>query len=481
MAIKSRFTLHIPYASLPTYLFTSPSHPLPNAPILIDAKRPSTHYLSLSTYRSWSKRFAVGLLAVGLRPGDRVLVFSPNSIFYPAVFMGVVMAGGIFTGMNPGAGVREVVSQLGDSGARWVLAGREGLGVALEAVENVGGEAGKERVFVFDDEVRGEGEGNIKHWSSILAREKEGDAFTWEELNTQDQVDRPAALNYSSGTTGVPKGVMISHRNAVANTAQWIHMSELDPEMEEKRKRARWLGFLPMYHAMAQSLFILAAPKREIPVYISPKFDFIQMLEDIQRFKIDLLILVPPIAIALAKHPAARSGKYDLSSVTKIGCGAAPLGKEVIEAVQALWPPGIMRIQQGWGLTEATSSVLGTPPTSDSPAGSVGELQANCEAKVMNEDGTAEMPNGQRGEIWIRGPNIMKGYWRNLEATREVMVGDGWLKTGDIGFCDDRGSWWIVDRELIKIKGFQVAPAELEALLLEYPAVADAAVVGVTM
>jgi 4-coumarate--CoA ligase len=269
MAIKSRFALHIPHVSLPTYLFTSPQHPLSNAPILIDAKRPATHYLSLATYRSWSKRFAVGLLAAGLRPGDRVLLFSPNNIFYPVVFMGVVMAGGIFTGMSPGAGVREVVAQLGDSGARWVLTGREGLNVALEAVEKVGGEAGKERVFVFDDEVRGKGEGDIKHWSSLLATEKEGDAFIWEELSTQDQANRTAALNYSSGTTGAPKGVMISHRNIVANTAQWIYMVKLDPEAEEKRRKARWLGFLPMYHAMAQSLFILAAPKREIPVYIS--------------------------------------------------------------------------------------------------------------------------------------------------------------------------------------------------------------------
>jgi 4-coumarate--CoA ligase len=268
MPVKSRFALHIPNVSLPTYLFTSPTGPLSNVPILIDAKRPATHYLSFSTYRSWSKRLAVGLLAAGLQPGDRVLMFSPNSIFYPVVFMGVVMAGGIFTGMNPGAGIREVVSQLGDSGARWVLAGRERLGVALEAVEKVGGEAGRERVFVFDDEVRGEEEGDIKHWSSLLAPEKEGNAFMWEELSTREQADGPAVLNYSSGTTGMPKGVVISHRNFVANTAQWIHMANMDPEIEEKRKKSSWLGFLPMYHAMAQLLFVLAAPKRDIPVYI---------------------------------------------------------------------------------------------------------------------------------------------------------------------------------------------------------------------
>ncbi|KAH0537324.1 hypothetical protein FGG08_005878 [Glutinoglossum americanum] len=465
-------------------MFTSPSAPLPDTPLIISARQPATNFLSLSTYRSWSKRFAAGLLAAGLQPGDRLLLYSVNNIFFPVVVMGVVMAGGIFTGVNPGAVARELATQLGDSGARWVLAGREGLGVALEAVEKVG-EGGRERVFVFDDLFSGseKGEGGIKHWASLLATEQEGDAFAWEELSTREQVDRPAMLNYSSGTTGMPKGVLISHRNVVANAAQWIYMQKLDPDEEEKVKKANWLGFLPMYHTMAQSLYVTMAPKLGIPVYISAKFDFIQMLEDIQRFKVDMLILVPPIVVALVKHPAVRSGKYDLSSVTAIGSGAAPLGREIIAEVEALWPPGVMRVTQGWGLTEATCSVLGFHPLEQLEGSSVGELQPNCEAKVMSEDGTEELPRGQRGEIWIRGPTIMRGYWRNPEATKEAITEDGWLKTGDVGVCDERGRWYIVDRakELIKVKGFQVAPAELEALLLEHPAVADAGVVGVTI
>lgn len=285
-------------------------------------------------------------------------------------------------------------------------------------------------------------------------------------------------------------------------------MASLKEDFEGRNERARWLNFLPLYHAMSQAINITCALLRGVPVYIMPKFDFIQMLEYVQKYRITALTLVPPVVVALAKHPAVK--KYDLSSVEAAGCGAAPLGFEVSLEFNRLWPEGQINLTQGWGMTEyvsrgssfptsamrcmdrimlmtiisrATCSVLGWDATEKSTSNSVGELNPNCEAMIMSDDGISEItargPDA-RGELWIRAPNVMKGYWRNPQATAATKTADGWLKTGDIAYVDEAGKFFIVDRmkELIKVKGNQVAPAELEALLLDHPAVADAAVVG---
>jgi len=191
--------------------------------------------------------------------------------------------------------------------------------------------------------------------------------------------------------------------------------------------------------------------------------------------------LVPPIVVAIAKSPLTR--KYDLSSIRKVLSGAAPLGREQSLEFERIWPNGQVNLKQGWGMTEVTCGGLSWDPNMRSDSASVGELMANCEAKIMNDDGTAEVPRGEHGEIWIRGPNVMMGYWKNPKATAETLTPDRWLKSGDICYVDSRGYFNIVDRrkELIKVKGNQVAPAELEGVLLEHPAVSDAAVVGVTI
>ncbi|KAL2357169.1 putative 4-coumarate-CoA ligase [Cryomyces antarcticus] len=484
MPIKSRWTIPIPQVSLPTSLFTSPTEPLPTTPILIDAERPDEYSLSLSTYRLWSQRLAAGLQHAGLKPGDRVLLFSGNTLFFPVVLLGVIMAGGIFTGANPTYVARELAYQLKDSGALFLITVEGSLDTAMEATESIG--MSKDRVFVFDDgratfDRKAQGRGETRHWTHLLASEEEGRDFKWEELSTDEELNQTIALNYSSGTTGVPKGVEITHRNYVANTAQYTHMSSLLPDADETRKRARWLCFLPMYHAMAQTIFCVVGPVRGIPVYLMPKFDFLKMLEKVQKYRITDLTLVPPVVVALAKHPATK--KYDLSSVERVGSGAAPLGREVCAEVETLWPAGKINVKQGWGMTEATCSVCGWDPNEISESFSVGELNANCEAQIMTDDGLTEVPQGERGELWVRAPNIMKGYWNKPEATKETLTEDGWLKTGDVAYVDKYGKFFIVDRkkELIKVKGIQVAPAELEALLLDHPAIADAAVIGVTI
>ena len=353
MPVTSEYTIDLPVCSLPDLLFKSPTHPLPDSPpSFIDPERPDTHYLTAASHRLWSQRFALGLRRLGVRDGDRILLYSANDLFYPVVFMGTIMAGAIFTGSNPNYVAREVAYQLRDAGAFCLICAEDQLDTGLEAASQAG--LPKDRVFVFNNKIY-DGYGSdvkgCKYWGSILASPEDAKNYQWPRLNaSSDQPNTTLALNYSSGTTGVPKGVEITHRNYVANLLQYNHRASLDPDFPHKNARARWVCFLPMYHAMAQTIFVACAFLRGIPVYVMPKFDFIALLNYIQKFRITDFITVPPIAVALAKAEVVK--QFDLSSIETMGCGAAPLGSEISREVEALWPPGQINIKQGWGMTE---------------------------------------------------------------------------------------------------------------------------------
>jgi 4-coumarate--CoA ligase len=489
MVLKSRWAIDIPQVSLPTFLFDSPTAKLPTTPAFIDVREPEKRYLSLSDYRLYAQRLASGLLRSGIKPGDRVLLYSGNTLFFPTVILGVIMAGAIFTGANPTYVARELAYQLRDSEAKYLICAEGSLDTGLEAAKEVG--LRPEQIFIFDDGIASfEGRkiekqtpnGKVRHWTELWDSEEKGRAYHWPEFRTDEELDNIVALNYSSGTTGVAKGVMITHKNYVANCSQQIFVSSQHPDYEAKIKRQRQLCFLPMYHAMAQAVFCMNSMKQRVRVYMMPRFDFLEMLQCIEKFRITELILVPPIVIAMAKHPATKM--FDLSSIEGVGAGAAPLGREACDQLEKLWPEGQVNVKQGWGMTECTCAVTLFRPDRRSESFSVGELAPNCEAKIVqDEDGKVEAPQGERGEIWVKAPNVMKGYWRKPQATKETISPDGWLKTGDVAYVDEENNFFIVDRkkELIKVKGLQVAPAELEALLVDHPDVQDAAVIGVTM
>ena len=358
MPIKSKWTIPIPDMSLASLLFTSPTHPLSTTkPALIDADEP-TRYLTPHTYRLWSQRFAAGLLKHGFKPGDRLLLFSGNNIFFPVVFMGVVMAGGIFTGANPGFVARELAYQLKNSEAVFLLCASASLDIGLEAASQV--KLPKSGIFVFDDTLitngsREPSQGCL-HWSKLFASTDEGQSYHWNLCNTPEESGQTIALNYSSGTTGVPKGVEITHKNYVSNSLQVQYLFSLADNAESNLATENWLCFLPMYHAYAQTYFVVMGALQGVPVYVMPKFDFEKMLDHVQQFRITYLTLVPPIVVAMAKHPLVRQGKWDLSSIRVAGSGAAPLGKEVSEQFDSLWAgkPQKERItvRQGWGMTE---------------------------------------------------------------------------------------------------------------------------------
>ncbi|KAF2014930.1 acetyl-CoA synthetase-like protein [Aaosphaeria arxii CBS 175.79] len=489
MVLKSRWQIDIPQVSLPTFIFESPTAELPTTPHFISAKEPDKHFLSIADYRLYAQRFASGLLRSGLQQGDRVLLFSGNTLFFPSVVQGVIMAGGVFTGANPTYVARELAYQLKDSGARYLICAEGSLDTGIAAAKEAGLTA--DQVFVFDDGVATfEGRkvekksdlGTLRHWTALLDTEENGRRYAWPDLRTEEELDQVIALNYSSGTTGVAKGVMITHKNYVSNCMQQIFIAEQHPEYEARKKTQRGLCFLPMYHAMAQAVFTVNYAVVRSPTYIMPKFDFLEMLQYIQKYRITDLTLVPPVVVAMAKHPATK--KFDLSSVLNVGSGAAPLGREACEQLEALWPDGRVNVKQGWGMTEVTCAATTFSPAIRSDSFSVGELLPNVEAKiVLDDEGKVEAPQGERGEVWIRAPNRMKGYWKKPEATKETITPDGWLRTGDVAYVDEHQHFFIVDRkkELIKVKGLQVAPAELEALLLDHPDVQDAAVIGVTV
>jgi 4-coumarate--CoA ligase len=500
MVITSRWTEPIPSCSLQQWIFGSSQGALPSdQPLLIDADRPETHFLTKEGYRLLSKRVALGLIDAGLKPGDRVLLFSGNNLFFPSVFLGIIMAGGIFTGANPTYVARELAYQLSNSGASFMIANAGSLDTALQAAKEAG--LPQSRVYVFDSPANmpkserpspgtaGRVQG-IKHWTELLQGNL-ARAGKWDWTEPADPSTATCCLNYSSGTTGVPKGVEITHRAYIANGVGVVANAALAPDHDAALARSRGLCFLPLYHAYGQTYFIANLPQIGTPAYIMPGFDFEKMLQHIERFRVTSISAVPPILVALAKHPLAK--KYDLSSIETVGCGAAPLGKEVMDEVQArLWPaPGQVKIRQGWGMTEVTCTCMSWDPNVEGSVGAaVGELMPNCAARLVAADGSEITRPNVPGELWVTGPTLLKGYWRNEAATRDTVVagadGTRWLRTGDVAFVDRYGPgaiFSIVDRlkELIKVKGNQVAPAELEAVLLDNRDVADAAVVGVTI
>jgi len=504
MTINSRWTVPIPRCSLPQWIFGSACDPISDHHAFIDPENPDTNFLTFSNYRLLAKRVALGLLKAGLKRNDRVLIFSGNNLFFPSVFLGVLMAGGIVSGANPSFVARELAYQLKDSESSFLFVAEQSLKTALEAAAEVG--LPRDRIYVLGTTnttpasalpqtpspapgAKGGADG-ARHWTELVAGNlTQAGSWSWEEPANPEEAT--CCLNYSSGTTGVPKGVEISHHSYVANGVSVVHTTKLRPDFAEKQKTDRGLCFLPLYHAYGQTYFIANLPSLHIPVYIMPSFDFVKMLSYIQRFRITTLPVVPPIVVQLAKNPITKN--YDLSSLDGIGSGAAPLSREVCEEVERLFPGRDIWVRQGWGMTEVTCTALSWDPTSTvRGSAGVGEVYPNCRARLMSLDGKTPIEKAnERGELWVTGPTLMRRYWRKPEATAETIVVDAadgtrWLRTGDIAFIEEYkpgGIFHVVDRvkELIKVKGNQVAPAELEGILLENPDVADAAVVGVTI
>jgi acyl-CoA synthetase (AMP-forming)/AMP-acid ligase II len=417
---------------------------------LIDG--PSGRTLTYGQLAGGVRRVAAGLAARGFAKGDVFAIYSPNLPEYALAFYGVSAAGGINTTISPLYTTDELARQLVDARARFLLTVPPFLDKALEAA----GRSGVEEVFVL-----GEGDGATPFASLMEA----GDTPPRVEIDPAEDL---VALPYSSGTTGTSKGVMLTHRNLVANLCQGESVL-LAGEGE------RLIAVLPFFHIYGLLVLMCAAVSRGSTLVTMPRFDLEQFLGLLQEHRITRAYLAPPIVLALAKHPLVDN--YDLSSLQSIFSGAAPLAASLEQACAERLGCEVM---QGWGLTETSPVVTTNYNTPNGPRpGSVGVPLANTEMRVVDPATGADVSRGETGELLVRGPQVMKGYLNAPEATAAMLDPEGWLHTGDLGTIDEQAYVFIVDRvkELIKYKGLQVAPAELEAVLLSHPAVTDAAVV----
>ncbi|MET8172414.1 4-coumarate--CoA ligase family protein [Streptomyces clavifer] len=414
----------------------------------------SVTYAQLDTFH---RRIAAHLAGAGLRKGDVLALHSPNTIAYPAVFYGATRAGASVTTVHPLATAEEFAKQLKDCAARWIVTVSLFLDVARRAAELAGG---IQEIFVCD---QADGHTSVLDMLGSTAPEPE---------IVFDPAEDIAALPYSSGTTGTPKGVMLTHRSIGTNLEQLRPFIPMEPGHSI-------LAVLPFFHIYGLTALMNVPLRCGATVVVLPRFDLDQFLGAIQEHRITGLYVAPPIVLALAKHPAV--GTYDLSSLQYIVSAAAPLDAELAEACSTRL--GVPPVRQAYGMTELSPGTHVVPLDAENPPpGAVGKLLPGTEMRIASiEDPGTDLGIDTDGEILIRGPQVMKGYLGRPDATAAMIDSDGWVHTGDVGRVDADGWLFVVDRvkELIKYKGYQVAPAELEALLLTHESVADAAVIGV--
>ena len=404
------------------------------------------------------ERTAASLARLGIAKGDVCGIFAANAPEYLIAVLAIARLGAVVTTASPLYTKDDLRKQLVDAGARVLFTSTALAPTWREALEGTA----VEQVVTFDTPAAGPSPRKVLAFAELAAPAGTPPRIA---IDPGDLV----ALPYSSGTTGLPKGVMLTHRNLVANILQ------TDSAGHYRHGEDVTIAFLPFFHIYGLTAIALLGLWSGATFVVVPKFELEPYLDLVERHRPTLLHVVPPVVVALAKHPAVAS--RDFSSVRKLFSGAAPLGADVIE--QCTRRLGCV-LQQGYGLTETSpAAIITSEDPSEIKPGSVGMPVASTECRVVDPETGRDVAHGVDGEIWIRGPQVMRGYLHRPADTRAVLDEDGWFHSGDIGHADADGHFFIVDRlkELIKYKGLQVPPAELEAVLLSHPAVADAAVV----
>jgi 4-coumarate--CoA ligase len=417
--------------------------------VLVDG--PTRQGLTAGQVIDGIRQLAGGLAARGQGAGKVTALMAPNCPDYAIAFHGPLWAGGTVTTINPSYTAPEVAHQLRDSDATLLITVPAFLDTARRAAEGTG---------VTEIAVIGEAEGGQEGATPL-------GALMGPPLMSQTPVDvtrHIAVLPYSSGTTGLPKGVMLTHRNLVVNVDQTQAALQVGP--------GDWsVAFLPFFHIYGQTVLLNLFLASGGSLVTLPRFDLEMFLRLVAEYRTERVFCVPPVAVALAKHPMV--GQHDLSAVRLVFSGAAPLSDSLSAAVAERLG---CEVAQGYGMTEM-APVSHITPRGGARFGAAGLTAPNTECRIVDP---ATWLDADEGELWVRGPQVMAGYLNNPEATARTLTPEGWLKTGDLGGFDADGYLFIRDRvkELIKVKGFQVAPAEVEAALLTHPGVADAAVRG---
>ncbi|XP_068647478.1 4-coumarate--CoA ligase 2-like [Aristolochia californica] len=408
-----------------------------------------------------ARKVAAGLNRLGVEKGQVIMLLLPNSPEFVFAFMGASYRGAISTTANPFYTPAEIAKQVKASDAKVIVT----QGCYVDKVRELAEELGVKIVCV-DAPPPG-----CLHFSELTGANEAG--LPEVDISPDDVV----ALPYSSGTTGLPKGVMLTHCGQVTSVAQQVDGD--NPNLYFHSEDVI-LCVLPLFHIYSLNSVLFCGLRVGAAILIMHKFEIVTLMELVQKYKVTIAPIVPPIVLAIAKSPVVHN--YDLSSVRTVMSGAAPMGKDLEDTVRTKFPNA--KLGQGYGMTEAGPVLAMCLAFAKKPfeikSGSCGTVVRNAEMKIVDPDTGASLPRNQPGEICIRGSQIMKGYLNDPEATQATIDRDGWLHTGDIGYVDDDEELFIVDRlkEIIKYKGFQVAPAELEAMLITHPSIADAAVVS---
>ncbi|KAL6977722.1 4-coumarate--CoA ligase 1 [Sarracenia purpurea var. burkii] len=445
---------HLP---LHTYCFENISQ-FSSRPCVINGATGETY--TYADVELTARKVAAGLNKLGIQQGDVIMLLLHNSPEFAFAFLGASYRGAISTTANPFYTPAEIAKQAKASKAKLVIT----QACYVEKVTD----------FARENDVK-----------VMCTDSPPADCLNFLELTQSDENEVPAvkinpddvvALPYSSGTTGLPKGVMLTHKGLVTSVAQQVDGE--NPNLYFNSEDVV-LCVLPLFHIYSLNSVLLCALRVGAAILIMQKFEINALLELVHRYKVTIAPFVPPIVLAIAKSPVVDD--YDLSSIRTVMSGAAPMGKELEDTVRSKLPNA--KLGQGYGMTEAGPVLSMCLAFAKEPfeikSGSCGTVVRNAEMKIVDPDIGASLPRNQAGEICIRGDQIMKGYLNDPEATERTIDKEGWLHTGDIGYIDDDDELFIVDRlkELIKYKGFQVAPAELEAMLLAHPNLSDAAVV----
>ncbi|GKT48210.1 putative acyl-coenzyme A synthetase [Colletotrichum spaethianum] len=467
---RSPNTIDLPKVDLLTFLFDSPNERLRDGTILhADAADPSRSITKLGLVKTFKQLAHTLRHQYNINKGDVVQVIFTGHYMAPAVFYGIMAAGGSVAASTPSSSPPEIARQITLTESKMVICSPD-----LKALAAAGGTAAglpDDRILYIGDSH----EFRLFEAKSDKQVSLSGEELDWERVTDQTTLENTVGcFIYSSGTTGIPKAVKISHANMIAQT-----MLISTPTIEYYKTRPGMeyitLAHLPAAHISGLQAYIVNQTYMGGIVYWMKKFNFVEFIEYAKKYKITAFFSVPPIYLMIAKSPLVKD---HFDSVEFALTGAAALGRETQAEAQKKMGKGKAVLGQTWGLSETTGGFTILPRHLTDETGSVSMIVANCEARLVDDEGK-DVEVGQPGEMWCRGPIITKGYYKNGKANQEAFV-NGWFCTGDrLSFKD--GKFYFVDRkkELIKYKGFQVAPAELESLLVTHPKIQDAAVIGI--